>query len=194
MKTKRHPNDIIISIIYGMLLAFFMLLVLIWISPSKADEVPTERQSYCALWAREMTRIETQSGTIFGLGFYNDVLRFEQVADAGIATASDKQLIERSAVHFRSCLFLVEFPYLPLPKIPQADPDGWAVAIASLSLGRQGAEPATEPTEGLSGFPDGSPEWLQWCRDNYATWRESDQTVVRPLDKEPSGERVRCPG
>lgn len=65
----------------------------------------------------------------------------------------------------------------------------WSFKLAKYCPDQPVQTAATIP--GMSGFTDGSPEWIAWCRAEYKTWDEATQTVIRRVSK---GQRVRCPG
>lgn len=149
-------------------------------------------KSYCSLWAREMVRIELRQGVQYDLEYVGEDLRFTFLG-AGPRTAQPILLERRASNLYQTCRALDPGTRPPLPATPEATTEGWSRATSELSLVWQGSAAAIDPTEGsgLSGFSAGSPEWLDWCRANYRTWRESDQTVVR---RGSGGRRVPCPG
>lgn len=139
---------------------------------------------YCNLWAREVVRVEAQTGSLFDMEIRDSEAAgvvFYQTSDPAMAEATPELLIARAASHQRDCKFLVEFETLPLPLNPHAQNDGWAKAVASLTLSRQGIMPAGENI--------GDNEWRAACEAEYVSWDPETETVIR----KGSPERVRCP-
>lgn len=159
-----------------------MILTALTVLLSAATSSAEDRGGYCTLWAREMARIEAETGSIFGLTFENNVLTFQKQIDIDMATATARLVLVRAETHYKTCMLLVEYPYLALPKLPEASMDGWARSVARFSLGRQGTVPAGEGSEPNT--------WEEACADTWRTFDPADGTVVRPASK---GGKQKCP-
>lgn len=137
---------------------------------------------YCNLWAREVVRVEAQTGSFINMLLVDGKPSFTQTSDQGMAEATPELLIKRAAAHQRDCKFLIEYDTLPLPLLPPAENEGWAAAVSTLTLSRQGVVPA--------GDNIGDEGWRRACAEQWRTFDPDDGTVVRPESK---GGKQRCP-
>ena len=122
-----------------------------------------EDELLCAYFSREYVRIEVVTG-----------------GDPDLVYPTPDELVDRAMRVFSRCIVMEEKPVLPGSRESHST-ERWAIQIAKLAIGRQGVAPATETDPA---------DWRERCRDEYRTWRESDETVIRRVSK---GRRVKCP-
>ena len=146
-------------------------------SPSKAAD-----PYLCTLWAREAVRIEIETS-----------------ADPAVMSAGSAKIIALAERAFHRCL-LFETEQPALPDVQERDTAAWARSMLRHVQVPQGTAPAgDEPEQESPRFscqspsgclPVGSPEWKDYCRQTWRTYRSSDDTVVRAGT---GGRRVLCP-
>lgn len=162
-----HTSDILITVLAG---------VTIVLGATRSEAQPDllvtkpETLAYCALYAREATRI--------------DIMHTEPV-DTRIANTNYITLLATRV--YRQCVDNLP-ALLPLPE-EHRNMRSWAADMRALVLSRSGTVPAS----------DDRTSWAEACAAEYRTWDEATGTVVRhgspervecPLVKGEDGEWV----
>lgn len=144
-----------------------------------AQEARAADRYLCTLWAREAVRIDLETST-----------------DPAVVNANLAKIIDMAERLYHRCL-LLETEQPALPDVPERSTEGWARSMLEHVQQPQGTVPAGDAPsprfscESASGCLDvGSPEWKAYCRKNWRTYRESDDTVIRAGS---GGRRVLCP-
>jgi hypothetical protein len=147
------------------LAVLFFFWMVIFPHGEELSEIKVESAAYCALFSREMVRIDIMHGPSL--------------------TADTDYILARAKEHYAACLAILP-TLLPLPeegslKSWLADTRDLLILIGREKFADAGTEPAKEnPSDA---------EWRAQCAREYATWNEADGTVVRKGNPEP----VRCP-
>lgn len=142
-----NTSDIIIAVA-----AAAAILLMTSRSEAKPDKLvtTTENLAYCALYAREATRID---------------IMHTQPIDTRIANTNYLTLLATRV--YRQCVDNLP-ALLPLPE-EHRNMRTWAADMRALVISRSGTEPAT----------GGSSSWAEACAEQYRTWDEATGTVVR---------------